>query len=244
MKDLEKRARELRKGVLDLASKTGEAHLGGSFSEIEILISLYDVILKENDKFILSKGHAYYPLYLLLKEKGYSPKLAGHPDIDSKNGINCTTGSLGHGLPIGVGMALARKKEGREGRIYVLMSDGECQEGTTWESLQIASHHKLDNIITIIDYNKFQAIDKVEDVCSLGNLRKKFEAFGCEVDEINGHCFNEIINSLKKSSCYKPRVIIADTIKGKGVSYMEGQASWHARMPTEEELKLAYNELK
>ena len=159
MKDLEKKAKELRKKTLDLAVEKGEGHLGGSFSEIEILISLYKEVLKDEDKFILSKGHCCYPLYLLLKEKGLNPKTSPHPDIDIENGINCTTGSLGHGLPIGVGMAFARKIQKKSGRIYVLMGDGECQEGTTWESSLIASQHKLTNLTVIIDHNKLQALD-------------------------------------------------------------------------------------
>ncbi len=242
---LERKAKKLRKNVLDLALKTeGDGHLGGSFSEIEILISLYKQVMKSNDKFILSKGHACYPLYVLLKEKGYNPKISGHPDIDEKNGICCTTGSLGHGLPIGVGMALARKLSKKNGRIYVLMGDGEIQEGTTWESSLIASHHKLDNLTVIIDHNKLQALEPIEKVLSLGNLKNKFQEFGYNVLEINGHSFLEIVNALKLKSEKKPQMIIAHTIKGKGVSYMENDPKWHGRKVILEEVKQAYEELK
>ena len=244
MKNLENKAKKLRKNVLDLGMKTGEAHLGGSFSEIELLISLYDVILKKEDKFILSKSHASHPLQILLKEKGYNPKITTHLDLNIDQGIYCTTGSLGHGLPIGVGMALARKRLKKKGKIYVLMGDGECQEGTTWESTLIASHHKLDNLVAIIDYNKFQALDKIENVCSLGNLKKKFEAFDWYTQEINGHDFREIIQALKKEITSKPKMIIANTIKGKGVSYLENNPLWHVGIPNENELKQAYEELK
>ena len=141
---------------------------------IEIIITLYELILKKNDKFILSKSHASFPLCLLLREKGYKPKLTTHLELDEKNGIYCTTGSLGHGFPIATGMAFARKKFKIKGRIFVLISDGECQEGTTWESMLIASKHKLDNLNLIIDYNKIQALSKLEDALPLNNLKTKY----------------------------------------------------------------------
>lgn len=237
------KAKKLRIQVLDLSLETGEAHIGGCFSEIEILISLYNCVLREKDKFILSKGHCGYPLYLLLREKGYNPKIAVHPDIDEKNGIYCTTGSLGHGLPIGVGMAMARKFQGCDGSIYVLVGDGECQEGTTWESLLIASKHKLDNLKIIVDYNKVQALDKLDDVLPLDNLSEKFKAFNCYVSEIDGHSFDELIPALNGTSYGQPQVVIAHTVKGKGVSFMENNPEWHGRKATLERLKQAYEEL-
>ncbi len=243
MISLQEKAKKLRRNTLEICRETNDAHLGSSFSEIEILISLYDSVLKENDKFILSKGHAPYPLYLLLRERGYDPKITSHPDIDEKNGIYCTTGSLGHGLPIATGMALARKIQNKQGRIYVLMGDCECYEGTLWESSNITRHFKLDNLVLIVDNNKFGALDSIENILGFGDLEKTFEAFGYDVSRINGHNFQEIIPALKKNSYEKPRVIIADTIKGKGVSFMQ-HPKWHARMPTEEEFKIAYDELK
>ncbi|MEK6935691.1 MAG: transketolase [Nanoarchaeota archaeon] len=242
MENLEKKAKNLRLKTLDLALKTGEGHLGGSFSEIELLISLYDKILTKQDKFILSKGHACYPFYLLLQEKGYDPKITMHPDIDIDNGVCCTTGSLGHGLPIGVGMAFARKKQEKPGRIYVLIGDGECQEGTTWESSDIAVYHNLDNLTAIVDFNKVQALDKTKDVSTM-NLADKFKTFGWYVSEINGHDFSEIIPVLEQKPEGKPYMIIAHTIKGKGVSYMENNPEWHGRKVTLERVKKAYEEL-
>jgi transketolase len=245
LEDLETKAKGLRRRVLDLAMETKEAHLGGSFSAIELMISLYDVVLKQEDKFILSKGHCCYPLYILLRERGYNPRIATHPDMDIENGINCTTGSLGHGLPLGVGMALARKNfKKKDGGIYVLMGDGECEEGTTWESMLIASHYKLDNLAIIVDRNKLQALDETEKIISLGDLEKKFSAFGGYASNINGHSFPEILTALQKKIYDKPHVIIANTIKGKGVRFMENDPKWHTRLPTKEELKQAYEELK
>jgi len=244
IEELKQKAKELRKKVLELGMQTGEAHLGGSFSIIEALISLHSKILEPEDKFILSKGHSCYPLYILLREKGCNPKISGHPDICTEHGLSCTTGSLGHGLPIGVGMALARKKLNKSGKIYVLMGDGECQEGTTWESSIIANHHNLNNLVVIIDHNKLQALDKIENILSLGDLRKKFESFGWHVSEIDGHDFPQLIDALQLHHLEKPRLIIANTIKGKGVSYMEQDPKWHTRLPTPEELKQAHKELK
>jgi len=179
--------------------KKDEAHLGGSFSMIETLIALYELIMKKNDKFILSKAHASFPLCILLKQKGLNPKMSTHLEIDEKNGINCTTGSLGHGLPIATGMAFAKKKLKKPGKIYVMISDGECQEGTTWESLLIASKHKLDNLIVLIDYNKIQALSRLRDALPLSNLSSKFKAFNWECLEVkDGHSFKSLISSFKK----------------------------------------------
>jgi transketolase len=244
IKRLESKARDLRKRVLELSLEKGEAHLGGSFSEIEILISLYDFVLTEEDKFILSKGHASLPWYVLLQEKGYNPKITTHPDIDVSNGIYCTTGSLGHGFPIGVGMALARKLKKQNGRIYILISDGECETGTTWESTLIAQQHKLDNLVLIVDYNKIQALDWVKNVLNLEDLTCKFQSFNWYVRRINGHSFQELEDAFSKKVESKPYVIIADTIKGKGVSYMENNPEWHGKRVTPERIAKAYKELK
>ena len=238
---LEARAKQLRREVLQLALETNGSHIGGSFSEIELLISLFYQVLNENDTFILSKGHACYPYFLLLREKGFNPKIMGHPEIDPKNGIYCTTGSLGHGLPIGSGMAYAKKIKQEPGRIYVLMSDGECQEGTTWETSDFLAHYNINNLTAIIDFNKIQALDRIEDVSPL-NLKNKFTSFGWHVVKINGHNFNEIISALKQTP-NKPYLILANTIKGKGVSYMEDNATWHGRKVNHERVKLALEEL-
>ena len=207
------------------------------------MVSLYDVVLKPEDKFILSKGHACYPLYVLLREKGYNPRISGHPDYDSENRLEATTGSLGHGLPLGVGMALAKKIKKQNGQIYVLLGCGECQEGTIWESSLIASHHKLNNLTAIVDYNKIQGSAKTNDVLFLGDLNQKFQSFGWHVLEIDGHNFQEIIPALQQPTYEKPKMIIANTIKGKGVSFMENNPDWHG-LPDLKKLKQAYEELK
>ena len=173
-------------------------------------------------------------------------KIQGHPSVDCFNGLHCTTGSLGHGLPIGAGMAFARKLKKEGGKIYILIGDGECQEGTTWESLLLASHYKLDNLVILVDYNKIQGSGRVEEVLSLGDLRKKFSAFGSEVIEVeNGHSYKEILNAFKKDTEQnKPKIILLHTIKGKGVSYMENKPKWHSKFPNPEELEIAFKEFE
>ena len=244
---LKKNALKLRQDTFLTFIKKGEAHLGGSFSMIEIIIILYEKFLRTKDKFILSKAHASIPLCLLLKRYGYKPKITTHLEIDVKNGIHCTTGSLGHGLPIGVGMAFARKLKKLKGKIYVLISDGECQEGTTWESLLIASKNKLDNLIIIVDYNKIQALNILEDALPLCNLKNKFKSFNCHCYEIkDGHSFdnlNKSINLANKAKG-KPIVIIAHTIKGKGIKSFENDPGWHARKVKGKEEIIGKKELK
>ena len=245
LKLLIKKSKKLKKDTFNLFIKTGEAHLGGSFSMIEALIVIFFKILKKKDKFILSKSHASFPLYLLLKEKGYNPKLTTHLEIDPKNGIHCTTGSLGHGLPIATGMALARKKNKLNGTIFVLISDGECQEGTTWETLLFAAKHKLENLIILIDYNKIQALSKLNDALPLHNLVKKIKSFNINcVDVKNGHNFSSIFKSFKLKNKKKlPTAIIFNTIKGKGVKEFENDPVWHARKLSKEELVIAKKRL-
>jgi transketolase len=246
IKKLKKKAINLRKKTFDAFIETGEAHLGGSFSMIETLLLIYEHILKKNDKFILSKAHASFPLCILLRSKGLKTKIKTHLEIDEKNGINCTTGSLGHGLPIATGMAFARKKLKKNGKIYVLLSDGECQEGTTWESLLIASKHKLDNLIIIIDYNKLQALSTLEDALPLNNLVKKFQSFNCNVHDVkDGHNFKSLYKYFKKTKKNgHPTVIIANTIKGKGVKEFENDTVWHARQLKGKEIDIGYKRLK
>jgi transketolase len=238
------KAKNLRKEVLEFAYEKGHGHIGGSFSIIEILLTLYDEVMSDKDKFILSKGHSCLPYYFILKEKGFNPTISGHPERDPENGIHCTTGSLGHGLPMGIGMAMARKMKNEEGNFYVLVGDAECQEGTIWESCLIASHHKLDNLTLIVDNNNLQTLGKTSDILSLGDIEKKFESFGCEVLSVDGHSFEELKNAFDKKTEGKPKVIIANTTKGKGVSYMENVSKWHTVVPNEEELNQAREELK
>tara|TARA_A100001011_G_C14321973_1_gene851223 strand:- start:9156 stop:9908 length:753 start_codon:yes stop_codon:yes gene_type:complete len=245
LEKLKKKAADLRKKTFMAFIEKGEAHLGGSFSMIESLLTIYELILKKNDKFILSKAHASFPLCILLKEKGLNPEIKTHLEIDLKNGINCTTGSLGHGLPIATGMSFARKKKKTKGKIYVMISDGECQEGTTWESLLIASKHKLDNLVIIVDYNKIQALSKLKDALPLNNLSDKFKAFGSNCIEIkNGHSFKDLIKGFKKvKNSGKPNVIILHTIKGKGIKEFENDPVWHARQLKGEAIDLGKKRL-
>jgi|TARA_Y100000294_G_scaffold152625_1_gene151041 transketolase len=244
-KKLINNAKKLRQDTFLAFIEKGEAHLGGSFSMIETLLTLYEIVMKKNDKFILSKAHASYPLCILLKEKGLNPKLSTHLELDKKNGIHCTTGSLGHGLPIATGMAFARKKQKIPGKIYVLMSDGECQEGTTWESLLIASKHKLDNLVVIIDYNKIQALSRLKDALPLENLSSKFKAFNWNCAEVkDGHSFKLLIKSFKRQNIKgKPLVIIINTIKGKGIDEFEDDPIWHAKKLKEKDIEIGKKKL-
>ena len=238
-------ANKLRQDTFNAFIEKGEAHLGGSFSMIEMLLALYEAIMKKNDKFILSKAHASFPLCILLKEKGLNPKLTTHLELDEENGINCTTGSLGHGLPIGTGMAFAKKHQRTPGKIYVMMSDGECQEGTTWESLLIAAKHKLDNLVVIIDYNKIQALSRLKDALPLKSLSKKFIAFNWDCLEVkDGHSFSSLIKSFKKKNKNgKPLAIIVNTIKGKGIKEFEDDPVWHARKLQGKEIEIGKKKL-
>lgn len=243
-KTLESKAAQLRRDVLKLTVGHGHAHLGGSFSEIEILVSLFDVVMKAQDKFLLSKGHGYYPLYLLLKEKGYNPSISSHPNFDPKNGINNTAGSFGHGLPIGLGIALAKRIRKQKGTVYVLLGEACCQEGTMWESCLIATTHKLDNLTIVIDRNHIQALERTEDVLSsLKRLGHALEGLGVHVSEINGHDFGELVPALQRKVAGRPKVVIAHTVKGKGVSFMENDPKWHGRAPNAQEVEQAFKEL-
>ena len=239
------KAHKLRQETFEAFVEHGEAHLGGSFSMIEMLLALYESVLHGEDKFILSKAHASFPLCLLLREKGFHPELSTHLELDPANGIHCTTGSLGHGLPIGTGMAIARKRLGRPGRIYVMISDGECQEGTTWESLLIGARHELDNLIVLVDYNKVQALTTLNEALPLESLSAKFRAFNWECEEvIDGHSFDQLVPALNKpSSLSKPRVLIVHTIKGRGIKAFENDPVWHARKIKGEDLQIGRREL-
>ncbi len=244
-KNYEIKALNLRKQTFLEFIKKGEAHLGGSFSMIEIIITLFELILKKNDKFILSKSHSSFPLSLLLRGKGYKTKITTHLEIDTKNKIFCTTGSLGHGFPISAGMALARKKQNKKGKIFVLISDGECQEGTTWESLLIGNKHKLNNLVVIVDYNKIQALSKINDALPLHNLINKFKSFNWKCHNVkNGHSIKSLFACFKKiNNTKKPTVIVVNTIKGKGIPEFENDPVWHARKLQGEEILIGKKRL-
>ena len=228
---LKRDAHRLRVNTFNFFIEKGEAHVGGSFSIIEILIFLYKVLLKKNDKFILSKSHASFPLCIILRELGFDVPISTHLEIDPKNGIHCTTGSLGHGFPISVGMALSKKKLNKKGYIYVMISDGECQEGTTWESLLIAAKHNLSNLVLIIDYNKIQALSFLNDALPLSNLKSKIKSFNWNCLQVkNGHSFqnlNKVFSTLPKNN--KPTAVILNTIKSKGIKEFENDPAWHAK---------------
>ena len=245
IKNLKKSALKLRQETFLNFIETGEAHLGGSFSIIEILVFMYNYYLKENDKFILSKAHASIPMCILLRKLGYRNKISTHLEIDEKNGIHCTTGSLGHGLPISVGMAISRKKQKIRSRIFTLLSDGECQEGTTWESLLIISKHNLDNLILIIDYNKIQALTSLDEGLPLSNLKKKIQSFNINCINVkDGHSFTQINNAFLKLKKNRPNCIILNTLKGKGIKRFENDPIWHARKIKGDDILLGKRSLK
>ena len=247
-------SRDIRKKILKVSNSAKSAHIGSSLSIVDILVVLYKKFLKKNI-FILSKGHACLAYYCVLQKFNYitdkilksygknNTILLSH--VSHKvPGVVFSTGSLGHGLPYAVGRALAEKIDKKNKKIYVLISDGELNEGTTWESLLFASFHKLDNLIIIIDYNKIQSLDFTKNVLQIEPLNKKLIAFGCNVKIINGHNYYKIYNSLLYKSKNKPYVIIANTIKGKGVKFMENSILWHYKSPNNEELIKAINELE
>ena len=230
---LSKRSKDLRLKIIKISKANGGYHYGGSFSCVEILSSLYDQVMDSKSKFIMSKGHGCWGFYVLLKERGFNPLLEGHPNRDVKNGVEWTTGSEGHGFPAAVGISLARKIKKTKGEIFVLIGDGECQEGTTWESLLLGVQHKLDNLTIIIDFNKIQGSGFTKDILSVDCIGDVAKAVGWKVSRINGHDTKKIRSTLKVKKNL-PHLIIADTIKGKGVSFMENDPLWHANGINEE----------
>ncbi|KFN39670.1 transketolase [Smithella sp. F21] len=258
-------ARIIRADALRMVHAAKASHIGSSLSSADILAVLYDHILNvnperpdwsERDRFVLSKGHGVAILYAVLAEKGFFPKdalwtycqngstLMGHISHHVP-GVEISTGSLGHGLPIGCGLALAAKRDGKDYRTYVLLGDGEMDEGSNWEAMLFAAHHKLDNLIAIVDYNKIQSFGNVKDVLDLEPFTDKWRSFRWCVREINGHAHTEISDALKNIPIAdgKPTAIIAHTCKGKGVSFMENLLAWHYKTPTDEELAQALAEL-
>ena len=243
--ELTRRSRELRINTIKLSKANGGYHYGGSFSCCEILIALFDSVMTPNDDFVLSKGHACWPYYVLLREKGYQPRLEGHPVRDPQNGVLCTTGSLGHGFPTAVGLALAKSmKDNSSGRVFVLLGDGECQAGTTWESLLIGSKLGLNNLVVIVDWNGIQGSDYIKNVLPLTKevVIALAESLHWEVFEVDGHDIHDITAILSK--CYfQPVLVIAETIKGKGVSFMENDPAWHSKWLDPEHERIAFDEL-
>lgn len=266
IKSLEKTAAEIRCGIIKAIHNAGSGHPGGSLSAADIVTALYfdemnvdpkDPKMKGRDKFILSKGHAGPVQYSALAVKGYYPmedfmtlrklgsKFQGHPDMHKVPGIEMSTGSLGQGISAAGGMALANKLDNDPGRIYVLLGDGEIQEGIVWEALMSAAHYKLDNMVAILDHNGLQIDGKNEDVMTVAPVVEKFQAFGWNVIQIDGHDFEQILDAFKQARACKgkPTMIVAETVKGKGVSFMENNAGWHGKAPDEEQTKQALAEL-
>lgn len=265
--DLKKIASKIRIDIIEMLESAQSGHPGGSLSAAEILTSLYFKEMnidpknpnwEDRDRFILSKGHGAPVLYATLGERGYFPieeikklrhidsMLQGHPDMKGTPGVEMTTGSLGQGLSAANGMALAGKLDNKDYRIYVLVGDGEVQEGMIWEAAMFAAHNKLDNLIAFLDHNGLQIDGKTEEVMNIEPIDEKFKAFGWHVIKIDGHNFEQIFAAIDEAKGIKgrPTMIIANTIKGKGVSFMENEAGWHGKAPSKEQAEQALKELR
>jgi len=268
MEKLQKKANEIRRTILAMTVNAGKGHIGGAFSCTDILVALYyGGILKydaaqpdwsERDRFILSKGHVATALYAILADLGFFDRacldtygkngsiLGAHPDRNIP-GIEINSGSLGHGLGIGAGLALAAKMDKKDYKTVVLLGDGECYEGSVWEAAMFAGHHQLDNMVAIVDRNYQCVLDFTEDCNRQEPFAEKWKAFGWDVVAINGHSFNDFINAfsyLNRKIDARPIAIIAQTIKGKGVSFMEGKLEWHHKVPSRDEIEFARKELE
>lgn len=264
--ELQEHARHIRQNIIRMVYSAQSGHPGGSLSSADILSYLFFEemdINKENvntidrDRFVLSKGHASPLLYGTLCEKGFltqediltfrkiNSKVQGHPNMNMTPGVDMSTGSLGQGLSAGVGMALANKLDKNNHRIYVLVGDGESEEGQIWEAAMSAAHYKLDNLCAVLDFNGLQIDGKITDVMNPTPLDEKFKAFGWHVICIDGHNFEEIKAAFDEAKATKgqPTLILAHTLKGKGVSFMEGEAGWHGKAPNEEQYHIAMKDL-
>lgn len=266
MQELKNIANIIRARIVNTSSIAKVPHLGSCLSCVDILVALYWKILNINpaqptdskrDRFILSKGHGAPALFQVLAMKNFFPEnwldtygedgslFGEHPPAHGVPGIEAATGSLGHGLSIGIGLALGSRINQINNKIYVLISDGECNEGSVWEAAMFAAAQKLNHLTVIIDFNKWQATGRSEDVMSLSPLADKWAAFGWQVSEVDGHDYEALLNTLNHSNeNNKPMAIVAHTVKGKGVSFMEDNNNWHYRIPTRDEVILAYRELK
>ena len=263
---LESIARHIRGKIIEMSHKSGAAHLGSSLSCVDILVALYWNVLSINpdnpsdpdrDRFILSKGHAASALFATLALKGFFPmnildtfampgsRLEEHPGPKCIAGVEAATGSLGHGLSIGIGMAISSRIQKKPYRVFALLSDGECNEGSVWEAAMFAAGQHLDNVLAIIDFNKWQATGRSCEVMALNPLKEKWESFGWSAYEIDGHNMSELVNVLNNfpDGSGKTVAAIAHTVKGKGVSFMEDDNNWHYRIPNEQEVIKAKKEL-
>lgn len=267
LSQLQEMSKQLRCHVVRMTAAAGSGHPGGSMSAAEVVAALYFAVMRhrpheprwpERDRFILSKGHAAPVLYAALAESGYFPIdelatlrklgscLQGHTDRNLTCGVEMSTGSLGMGLSYGIGVALAGKLDDRDYRTYVLLSDGECDEGQTWEAALAAPQFKLDNLVGIVDYNRQQLSGWTRDIMNLEPLAAKWEAFGWHTVEIDGHDLEEILAAFERTAEVRdrPSVIISHTVKGKGVSFMENKVHFHGKAPTPEEAEMALKELE
>jgi len=259
-------ATRIRRHVVQMTHRAKASHVGTSLSMADLLAVLYGAILHvdpshfespSRDRFVLSKGHGCAGLYAVLAERGFFPlarltefyqdgtSMAGHVTHSGIPGVEVSTGALGHGLSIACGMALAGRRDRRPYRVFALLSDGECDEGAIWEAALFAAHHRLDNLVAIVDYNKIQSLGAVKDVLDLEPLGQKWEAFGWAVREIDGHDIDEIFRILSAIPVApgRPSCVVAHTVKGKGVSFMENQLLWHYRPPDASEVARALSEL-
>lgn len=266
--ELEAKAKVLRRHVVQMIGEAKSGHPGGSLSAADIVTALFFRIMRhdpsnprwpDRDRFVLSKGHGVPVLYAALAEAGYIPQewlrtlrkinspLQGHPSVKDLPYVEASTGSLGQGLSIGLGMALAARLDGRRYHVFVMIGDGESEEGQIWEAAMAAHHYRVSNLIGILDYNKYQLDDALEKVMNPAPLAEKWRAFGWLVREIDGHHMAEIVEALEWAKAQQdqglPVMIIAHTVKGKGVSFMENNNEFHGRAPTPEELELALREL-
>lgn len=258
-------AKRVRRHVIDMTHRGNSSHVGSALSIVDIMSVLYGNVMRydaaqpkwsERDRFILSKGHAGSCVYATLTECGFFPverlqqhcqdgsELSGHVSHKGIPGVEISTGSLGHGLSIGAGFALAAKLQNQQHKTFVLLSDGECDEGSNWETILFAPHHKLDNLIAIIDHNKLQSIGPVNETLNLEPFAEKWQSFGWHVTEVDGHDHSDLTHALTHYTSNKPHCVIAHTTKGKGISFMENQVIWHYRSPQGEDYINAINELE
>ncbi|MDD3369489.1 MAG: transketolase [Lachnospiraceae bacterium] len=265
VKEMEKQCTIIRRDIINMLADAGSGHPGGSLSVVEIMVALYYGKMRTNsqnpkdpnrDLFLLSKGHAAPCQYAILGEMGYFDKaefknfrqlhsiLQGHPDTKKCPGVEASTGSLGQGISIATGMALGAKTAKKDTQVYTILGDGECQEGQVWEASMFAANYKLDNLTVFLDHNGLQIDGTNDEVMSLGDIHAKFASFGYEVFEVDGHDIQAILDAVNTPVSGKPKMIIAKTVKGKGVSFMENQVNWHGAAPNEEQRAQALKELE